>query len=404
MRCTVVSDLSSLLREAGSPRTHDAIRLPVEVYPLILDHIRYDPYDTTLAEYKSTLSKLCLVCHVFLEECQPRLFRYLEFACSVELKTAHWKKIVALPRLAWLGALTSGHTTRAAYLASFVQECSFHEWSSGDAPPGTMLHPARYLRTYIAIATCCSNLRCVKLADCSLDNKVILSLAEMPNLQDVSFDECQIDDLGVPPFEPRCRWTRLTTALTDFMISSSYLAALARFIDLDQLEHLATDFLDILSSIVNRSAPLLRSLEASLFSDEMLLFFAHLDYMPNITSLTIWSCDEIMAPFQVSSHLVPRLAELTATPAIAASIVPGRPLKRVTLSPTTPLLDQMAAEHIHALHASATPIQELGIPHFGILLELNPEDFPALHSVILPHDAPAVPVSCRYSCYNESKY
>lgn len=100
--------------------------VPVELYVMMFDAIQSSvPHSLTITEYKATLAALCLVCRMFCEECQPRLFESVTFrGDSRDTQRAKLLK-------AWHHLLAAGDP-QSISLAHFVRECTLASWSTAN--------------------------------------------------------------------------------------------------------------------------------------------------------------------------------------------------------------------------------------------------------------------------------
>lgn len=317
---------------------------------MIFDDIQPLPQEVTVAEYKSTLAALCLVCRMFCAECQPRLFRsYWYNGQSMDTQLARKREV-------WHDMLKAGDP-RSELLASFVREATYKDLLSLEDLMRPYLMAFLY-RSLSTAATYFVNLDTLTLRGCILTSHVFLAVSRMQHLKTVALDRCTNEAPEMDVIQPRgSKWTSLTTTVTYDL--ELYIPTLVEFVDIERLTQLSSDDWRLITALLrNRTAPSLIDLRIETLAAETPHIPAILQNTPNLTRLSI-DVDGWHGAAPLPTNVIPRLTALTADDAVVPYILPNHP--------SVTFLDISAS---HQLDPSANPFGETWKPWISGIREL----------------------------------
>ena len=340
---------------------------------MILEHVRLFADDIPLSDYRVTLSNLCLVNHMFREECQSRLFQTLHYSGNTRFaqrtRIRVWKDLI------------KADDPRATLIASWVSECTFSDWYREELSRAGWDHTV-FRDAVLETAAQFCNLKAITLYACPLVPGVPAVLAQMKQVRTVVLDACFVvgplatEHLGFPGKF----WTSLTVRNVQNL--GNLIPAIVHLVDIDDLHSLSTDSQSLIISLFsNRPAPKLNYLRIASpnspgsHTHDTRSFSSILVNTPNLTCLHWHSSQEPST--EIAPTIVPKLEELTAETHTVGRLIHRRPITSLhLLGPIIPELPFFRDVDV------AARIRKLVIP-MSALNRIGLDIFPALEAITL---------------------
>ena len=320
------------------------------------------PYETSITEYRATFAALSLVCRMFRDECQPRVFHCLHFRGHPQ--TTHseifWN---------WLSKMDE---RRSAFLLAYARDCTFYAWS----------HDMLIDRALTKIPRC-ANLTSITLLRYNITASTLGALLGITALRSTVFKACRIQpaDANSPVYTSVPKWTSISVAVIDDGKYPWFFSSLHRLIDMECLEHFSTNHAILASNLFfNRIAPRLHTFVYTGWLGSPFDLSATLQAMPNLAKLHI---SGVYPPPPPASHIVSRLASLAAHPPVAACLLPHRPVSNLEiLHQDAAWLPDLTATWLQDIQGCTMGLREVSIPGCG-LSSIRPIDFPVMETITI---------------------
>ncbi|KAH9941995.1 hypothetical protein B0H21DRAFT_893189 [Amylocystis lapponica] len=330
-----VPRLSSPERRRGHKRLPP---IPVEIYMIIFDELRYDPEDIAIADTKSILANLALVCRLFSSLIVPKLFSKFVFEGRQTGAYPHTPSDKERACALWLQHISNGDEA-ACTLANLVKELTFHNWKAegrallSPAPPGLPL--SRYVR----IVPRFENLWRLELLSVPITRHFFEAVGTLQKLRTLCIRECEfgaVDAAVVIPDIPAPCLTEFELREADDVLP--YVPALARLAAKRSLRSLQTTVWEVARGVMELRTDIpLEQLEVPLVPNDAAILARFLDRTPSLLDLSIMdpsdSGDAGRPCFRLQKSSLPNLTRLRCPPYLLPTLVQDRslPLEQLNL-------------------------------------------------------------------------
>ncbi|KAF8153529.1 hypothetical protein K438DRAFT_1987663 [Mycena galopus ATCC 62051] len=367
--------------------------IPHEVY---LEIYRYfEPSEKAdLADCRTILTNLALVCRFFCAISISRIYRSLEFS-GQDGDTHHGQFCASLVKSTEPnGQPVEADIRWAVDVAQFVRECTFKDWLPG---PSQIKWAPAFLERNARAVRIMPNVESLHLEFTPITNSLLATVAKLnKTLTTLSIRSCTVEKeltkaqlLGLDSLRLR---------VVEFYGASSVSRSLApSTLRLRDLETFRTDSWPFGYFFMKRQHPALRVLELHDVEDIPALF-KFLAKCPSITDLTIASLFHKMGaeprPTSLAPAVLPKVHTIHIPPSFLA-FFSGRPLHKVSLVGVEardndllrhPALPLLTLKELVPLIQSTASITELHIPQHAYFVFPVFKHFPNLEVLVLAYD------------------
>lgn len=330
----------------------------------------------TAKEVREILTNLALVCRFFSSLALPRIFAKITFSGSPGASDDRSANTSRFCR-----AILKEQEP-AKTLAQFVKFCKFSYWLTG---PVSLTRDAFFLMYCNALAKM-TRVESLELSSVAIDKRLLRAMKKMHHLKSLHFSGCSFAQelcLGeVKTFAQTLALQSLVIAGPVPEHTTPFHDAFTSVLNFGLLKSLVVDSWAIVKHLSQHTSPLpLENLTIHVVEDSSLLP-ALFRNTPELIQLHIYRINALhpdaLDPVDIPSDLLPKLSVFDGPPALAALLVPSRPLHKAwllgtlvsegTIPSSLPSLDNSLWE---ALGKAAAPINEIVIPkHFYTLSPL----------------------------------
>jgi len=324
-----------VVRRWSTPERREGDRLlapiPIEVYLLIFDEIKFEPERQSLGLYKSILSNLALVCRFFSVTLSPKIYNHFLFDGS-----SFEDDLCYSPQAKWLDNLDE-RDEDACFLAKHVKEVSFLQWRD---PTNSGEWKSECSRDrYSRALPCFPNTVSFTITRTPIPLEFFDAIVALPHLRILRIKDCMFEEMddAVEFLEPEA------TKLTHVEVSSTtnfryYRKALADLVATSSLQMLKTTHWRFARAIIRKQVDMpLELLDVPLVAKDAMILSDFLNRTPSITDLALVTDPETEntegqePKLDILPTSLPTLKSLRCPSYLLPTLCPGRPLEKLNL-------------------------------------------------------------------------
>ncbi|GBE89601.1 predicted protein [Sparassis crispa] len=309
--------------------------LSCDVYNLIVDEFQYQPEETSIWVYKSTLASWALVCRFFHHLATPKLFEVFTFEKEQGDKDD--------PQLEqWIMELNRGNDVAHA-LAPKVKHLTFMNWKE-EYMAQKFKFSQRRLASLTSALRYFTNTVNITLLNSPIDVRLFTAIATLPNLQTLCIRNCEFQELRKPVVLPADGIPGLKALeVLEVDYAEEYIPAIISMAATPSLRSLVTTEWKIAKGIMKQDVNIpLEKLEVPLQPRGVAIVSTFLDRTPSIHDLSLVDIlqdnrtpeghEEIRRiTLKLKQSSLPRLKKLKCPTHLFPSLWRSRPISTLSL-------------------------------------------------------------------------